>query len=346
MNRRELIRRVLLLGPGLGLATTGCVKNPSSTGPAQPAPHAAQPGRTLHMGMMPKLMGISYFNACRKGAEEAARELGLTLTFDGPPVDKVALQTQMIDEWIALGYDIIAVAPNDPEVIAPALRRAREAGIVTLTWDADANPKSSGRRVFVNQAPVQAIGNLLVDLMASAIGFKGKTVIVTGSATAPNQNAWMAVMERRLKEKYPEILLLQTLVPEEDQNRARQMTLDVLNAHSDLTGVWGITSVALPAVAEAVRQAGLSGKVYVTGLSLPGTVKPYLENGTIEKAVLWNPVDLGYLTVQVARHLVEKPLAPGTARFGRLTGIQVGEDEVILGPPLVFDKSTIAQYDF
>jgi rhamnose transport system substrate-binding protein len=328
----------------VGLSLTGC----GSTAPEAKVgnPSAAMPGRALRVGMMPKLMGIGYFNACRKGAEEAARELGIALTYDGPPVDRVELQAQMIDEWIALGYDVIAVAPNDPEVIAPALKRARDAGIVTMTWDADANPASSGRAAFVNQAPVEAIGNTLVDLLASATGGRGKTVIVTGSATSPNQNAWMAVMKRRMKEKYPDLSLLQTLVPEEDQNRARQMTLDVLNAHPDLAGLWGITSVALPGAAEAVRQAGKSARVYVTGLSLPSTVKPYVQDGTIEKFVLWNPVDLGYLTVHVARHLAEKRLTPGTARFGRLHDIQVVGDEVVLGAPLIFDKTNIDQYDF
>jgi rhamnose transport system substrate-binding protein len=328
----------------IGLTPAGC--GPARPGAKVAGPTAANPGRSLRMGMMPKLMGIGYFNACRKGADEAAGELGITLTFDGPPVDKVELQTQMIDEWIALDYDIIAVAPNDPEVIAPALKRARDAGIITLTWDADANPKSSGRDAFVNQAPVQAIGDMLVDMMAAATDGKGKTVIVTGSATAPNQNAWMAVMERRMKAKYPEMLLLQTLVPEEDQNRARQMTLDVLNAHPDLSGIWGITSVALPAVAEAVQQAGKSGKVYVTGLSLPSTVKPYVRDGTIDRFVLWNPVDLGYLTVHVARQLALDKLTPGNQTFGRLHDIQVRDGEVILGAPLVFDKTNIDQNEF
>jgi rhamnose transport system substrate-binding protein len=328
----------------VSLTLAGC--GPAATEAKVDGPGTAKSGPTLRMGMMPKLMGIGYFNACRRGAEEAARELGIELTYDGPPVDKVELQTQMIDEWIALDYDIIAVAPNDPEVIAPALKRARDAGIITLTWDADANPESSGRAAFVNQAPVEDIGNTLVDLMAGATGGKGKTVIVTGSATAPNQNAWMAVMERRMSEKYPEMLLLQTLVPEEDQNRARQMTLDLLNAHPDLSGIWGITSVALPAVAEAVQQAGKSGKVYVTGLSLPSTVKPYVRDGTIARFVLWNPVDLGYLTVHVARHLVDTTLSPGPQAFGRLRDIRLEGDQVILGPPRVFDGANIDQYDF
>jgi rhamnose transport system substrate-binding protein len=303
-------------------------------------------GRPLRVGMMPKLMSIDYFNQVGKGAKEAARELGIDLTYDGPSDNKAELQTQMIDEWIALGFDAIAVAANDPEVIAPALRRAKEAGIVTLTWDADANPESSGRLTFVNQAPVQAVGNLLVDIMADAIGGQGQTVIVTGSATGTNQNEWMRAMEARLKEKYPKITLLETLVPEEDQNRARQLVLDTLNAHPDLKGVWGITSVALPGAAEAVKQAGKSGKVFVTGVSLPSIVRPYVKDGTVPKFVLWNPVDHGYLVVQVAKKLAEKSLKPGEQSFGRLKGVRVAEGEVIQGPPIVFDKNNVDHYDF
>lgn len=303
-------------------------------------------GASLRMGMMPKLVGIGYFNACQEGAEEAARELGVELIYDGPPVDKAELQAQMVDDWIAVGYDVIAVAPNDPEIIAPALKRAKDAGAIVITWDADANPVSSERATFVNQAPTEAIGNALVDVMAEGIGEKGKTVIVTGSATSPNQNAWMKIMKARLADRYPQIELLETLVPNEDQNRARQMTLDIMSANPDLAGVWGITSVALPGVAEAVRQAEKSGKVYVTGLSLPSTVKPYVKDGTVPKFVLWNPVDLGYLTVHVAKLLADKKLTSGVHSMGRLGNVTVTDGEVILGPPIIFDKDNVDQYDF
>ncbi len=332
----------------LFMAIVGCGDSshaPTAQSSSPKSPAAGQV-KKLRVGMMPKLVGIDYFNECRKGAEEAARELGIELIYDGPSQDKVELQVQMIEEWIALGYDVIAVSPNDPEVIAPSLRRARDAGAVVLTWDADANPASSGRSVFVNQAPVRAIGEKLVDLMAEAIGSEGKTVIVTGSATSPNQNAWMKAMKAHLEEKYPKIQLLETLVPDENQNRARQMTLDVITAHPDLAGIWGITSVSLPGTAEAVRQAEKSGKIFVTGLSLPSTVRTYVKDGTIPRFVLWSPADLGYLTIHAAHALTEKSLQQGEQSFGRLQGVKVENDEVILGPPLVFDKDNIDKYSF
>ena len=300
--------------------------------------------KKLRIGMMPKLVGIGYFNACETGAQEAASELGVDLVYDGPAKDSVEEQSQMIDLWSASGFDVIAVAPNDPEVISPVLKRAKELGVVTLTWDADANPTASGRATFVNQAPTEAIGNTLVDVMAEGIGGKGKTVIVTGSATSPNQNAWMKVMKARIEEKYPEIVLLPTIVPNENLSRARQLTADVLTAHPDLKGIWGITSVALPGAAEAVRQAGKSDAVYVTGLSLPSTTAGYVKDGTVPKFVLWNPIDLGYLTVHVAQRTSEAALPPGEYDFGRLKGIRVTEREVILGPPMIFDKDNIDDF--
>lgn len=313
----------------------GCTRTDSGSATSQPK-----------LGMMPKLVGISYFNASEKGAREAAAQLGVDLDYDGPAVDNAEEQVKMIDRWIAQGYDMIAVAPNDPELIAPALARAKRAGITVLTWDADANPESSGREVFVSQAPENEIGKSLVDLLGEAVGGAGKAVILTGSATSPNQNAWIRVMRARVAEKYPQIELLETLVSDEDQSKAYRLSRDVINAHADLKGIWAITTVALPAAAKAVRDAGKADAIYVTGLSLPNTMREYVEDGTIKKFVLWNPVDLGYLTVHAAKMLREGKLPAGEQTIGRLRNIRVSPGEVLLGAPLVFDRDNIGQFDF
>lgn len=313
----------------------GCTRTDSGAGTSQPK-----------LGMMPKLVGISYFNASEKGAREAAAQLGVDLDYDGPAVDNAEEQVKMIDRWIAQGYDMIAVAPNDPELIAPALARAKRAGITVLTWDADANPESSGREAFVSQAPENEIGNTLVDLLGEAVGGVGKAVILTGSATSPNQNAWIRVMRARVAEKYPQIELLETLVSDEDQSKAYRLSRDVINAHADLKGIWAITTVALPGAAKAVRDAGKADAIFVTGLSLPNTMREYVEDGTIKKFVLWNPVDLGYLTVHAAKMLREGKLPAGEQTIGRLRNIRVSPGEVLLGAPLVFDRDNIGQFDF
>lgn len=119
----------------------------TATAPAAPAKPAA--AKKLTIGVMPKLVGIPFFTATEKGAKEAGAELGVEVVFDGPPKNDVQLQVQMIETWIAKGFDAIAVAPNDPDAIAPVLEKARKRGITVIAWDADA--KKEARDFFVNQ---------------------------------------------------------------------------------------------------------------------------------------------------------------------------------------------------
>jgi rhamnose transport system substrate-binding protein len=296
--------------------------------------------------MMPKLVGIPYFNASEQGAKEAAKELDVELVYDGPTEAKAALQSQMIEQFIQQQCDAITVAANDPNALAPAMKKAGEAGIATGAWDADVAPDA--RDVFVNQATFEAIGYELVDVMAEQTDGKGEFLVVTGSLTAPNQVAWLKEMRERMKDKYPEMSIASVEPGEEDLQLGIDITKNYLRAHPDTAGVFGITSVALPGAAEAVEQLGREGEVPVTGLSTPNEMKPYIESGAVEKFVLWNPVDLGYLAVYVANAQVDNKLPKsGTFKAGRLGEVKMlAPDEVLLGPPIVFSKENIGQYDF
>lgn len=106
--------------------------------------------KPITIAMMPKSKGNAYFIACRQGAEEAARELGVTLLWDGPTDPDPAKQNEVIDTWITRGVDVIAVAVENREAISTVLRKARERGILVITWDSDAQPDA--RSFFVNQA--------------------------------------------------------------------------------------------------------------------------------------------------------------------------------------------------
>jgi rhamnose ABC transporter rhamnose-binding protein len=296
------------------------------------------------IGLMPKLVGIDYFNACEKGAREAADELGVNLVFDGPIVNDVARQAEMLDTWILREMDAIAVAPNDPHALAPSLEKAMAAGIPVLTWDADSDEES--RAYFVNQATYRDIGFGLVDVMAEEIGGTGEVAIVTGSLTAANQNIWMEWMRQRVDAQYPGMDIVTVKPSEEDQQLAFQVTQDLLKAYPNLEGIFGITSVALPGAAEAVRQSGYAGKVAVTGLSTPNSMRQYVEDGTVKTFLLWSPVDLGYLTVYAAKKLVDDGELPERFEAGRLGTIEVMEREVLLGPPIRFTKDNIGDFDF
>jgi rhamnose transport system substrate-binding protein len=330
------------------LFLTACERRASAPGTANaPAPGAT--GGKLVIAMMPKLVGIDYFNACRQGAEEAAAELkDVELHYDGPTEAKVDKQVEMIDTWVTQRVNAIAVAANDPVAIAPALKKARDAGITVITYDADADAGPSGRQFFVNQCSADSIAAALTDEMAAQAGPDAKTAIVTSSLTAPNQNDWMRRMLEYRRKKYPKMRLLTTQPSEEDQRLAFQRTQDILKAYPEVQGIWGISSVAFPGAADAVHQAGKSGKVAVVGLSTPQTMAQFVKNGTVKTVILWNPVDLGYLTIRVARAVAKGELKPGatTIHAGRLGEKPIHGDQVMLGEPMKFTKENIDQYKF
>lgn len=339
MMKSRMIYAALLVALVLVLASCGVGQNPSQgSGGGKKGP--------TKICMMPKLVGIPYFNAAEKGAKEAAKQLGVQLVYDGPTEAKAALQSQQIEQWTQQQCSAITVSANDPNALAPAMKKAKQAGIATGTWDADV--AKDARDVFVNQATFKSIGYKLVDIMAEQTGGKGKFMVLTGSLTAPNQVAWLKAMKERMKDKYPKMSIASVQPGEEDLQKGIDLTKDYLQAHPDTAGVFGITSVALPGAAEAIQQQGLKGKVAVTGLTTPNDMKDYVKAGVVKKFVLWNPIDLGYLAVYVANAQVKGDLPKsGTFKAGRLGKVKVlSPHEVLLGPPLVFTKDNINKYDF
>ena len=303
---------------------------------------------TLVIGVMPKLVGIGFFNAAQRGIEEAGHELGVQIDYDGPTTGDVEQQSRLADTWVARRYDAIAIAPNDPDAIAPVLSRARARNMDVITWDADAQPDA--RDWFVNQATAASVAHTLMDLMAENAGEDAKYIIITGSLTAANQNIWMEEMEQYRQEQYPDMVNLTPtpIAPGEDQARATQMAADALTTYTELDGIFAITSVALPGAAEALRRAGMADAVFLTGLATPNDMREYVKDGTVTRFALWNPVDLGYLAVHAAVASVRGDLTPGMEVFnaGRLGAVSVVDDEILLGPPMVFDADNIDDYDF
>ncbi|HEY7180655.1 MAG TPA: substrate-binding domain-containing protein [Blastocatellia bacterium] len=303
------------------------------------------PAKRLTVAMMPKAKGDPYFVSCRKGAEEAARELGVDLIWDGPTDLDPAKQNEVVEGWITRGVDVIAVSVENKEGISTVLKKARERGIRVLTWDADAQPDA--RDFFINQATPQGIGYTLTDEAARILGGKGEFAIITASLSAANQNEWIKHIRARLAEKYPDLKLVAIQPSDGDRGRAFTETQTVLKVHPNVKLIMGIAAPAVPGAAQAVKQSDHKD-VKVIGLSLPNLCKPYVHDGVIESVVLWNTLDLGYLTVYAANELGAGKLkrGDGDLKAGKLGEIQVRDADVMLGAPFIFNKTNIDRFDF
>jgi rhamnose transport system permease protein len=296
------------------------------------------------IAVMPKAKGDPYFVSARAGAEDAARELGVDLIWDGPTGLEAAKQNELIENWITRRVDAIAVAVENKGGISTVLRKARERGIHVLTWDADA--EQDAREFFANQATSEAIANTLTDEAARLLNGKGDFAIITGALTAANQNEWIAFIKKRL-DKYPNLKLATIRPSDDDRDKAFAETQTILKAYPTVKLIMAISAPAVPGSGEAVRQAGRKD-VNVIGLSLPSICKPYVHDGTVQTVVLWSTRDLGYLTVFASSLLTQNKIPPGTQSIqaGRLGKLDVRGMEIILGPPLIINKSNIDQFDF
>jgi rhamnose transport system substrate-binding protein len=305
----------------------------------------AKTDRKIQVAMMPKAKGDPYFVSCRQGAEEAAKELGVDLLWDGPTDLDPAKQNEVVEAWITKGVDVIAVSVENQAGISTVLRKARAKGIKVITWDADA--EKDARDFLINQATPQGIGYTLTDETARIMGTKGEFAVITASLSAANQNEWIKNIRARLAEKYPD-LILKTIQPSEgDRDRAFSETQTVLKVFPNVKVIMAIAAPAVPGAAEAVKQSGRTD-VKVTGLSLPNMNKPYIKSGVVESVVLWNTTDLGYLTVYAAHALSLGELKRGDQQInaGRLGKIQVVDDEVRLGAPFIFNKDNVDKFNF
>jgi rhamnose transport system substrate-binding protein len=317
------------------------VASGARAGGAGPAPAS----RRLVIAVMPKAKGDPYFVSCRAGAEEAARELGVELIWDGPTSLDAAKQNELVENWITRKVDAIAVAVENRAGISTVLRKARERGIRVLTWDADAEPDA--RDFFVNQATAEGIANALTDEASRLLNGKGGFAIITGALSAANQNEWIAFIRKRLAGRYPGLTLVTIRPSDDDRDKAFAETQTLLKVYPSVNLIMAISAPAVPGSAEAVRQAGRTD-VRVIGLSLPNINKPYVHDGIVQTVVLWNTRDLGYLAVYASALAAENRLAAGARALqaGRLGGIEIRGSEIILGAPMLFNRSNIDSFDF
>ena len=300
----------------------------------------------LMITMMPKAKGNAYFISCKAGADRAAKELGVELLFDGPTDSNAAKQNEIVENWITLGVDVITVAAENKEGISTALRKAQKQGIKVLTYDADALPDA--RSFFVNQATPQGIAYGLLDEAARLCGEEGEFAIITATLTAGNQREWLKHMDVRLAEKYPKLKLVAVRPSDDLKDKAQSEATALMSANPNLKLIMAICTPGTPGAAEAVKQAGKTGKVKVIGLGLPNENRRYVHEGVTESVMLWNTEDLGYLTVYAAAALAKDELKPGATSFkaGTLGAFEIKGDNILLGKPYIFNRANIDRFDF
>src|SRR6476660_1226195 len=258
-------------------------------------------GGALSITMLPKNLGNAYFDTSTKGAEKAAGELDADFEEVGPETGSPDAQVSYINTVAQQGKSALIISANDPDALCDAIDEARSADVKVVTFDTDPDC----RDLFINQATAEGIATKQLELISEEIGGSGEIAILSASANATNQNAWIATMEDELASNpdYADIKLVDTVYGDDDDQKSFDQTEALLQNHPDLKGIISPTTVGIAAAARYLSDSEYKGKVALTGLGTPNQMREYVENGTVESFALWHPSDLGALATYAAAAL-------------------------------------------
>jgi len=341
---RKILAAVLVIA--LTIALTACTgggksadsssgEKSSGTAQTEALSTADDTKKTYKIAVMPKLVGIPYFTQTGEGAKRAGEDLGVEVIYTGPTKADAAEQVKMIEDLINQGVDAICIAPNDPNAVIPALKKAREKGILVLDWDTpvDINEVDAS----VHQIDDKALGEHIFDKLVEEMGTdSGDYAIITGGLSAANLNAWIDYGTEYAKEKYPNLNLVTDKIPsDEQQQEAYSKALDLVKTYPDLKGIIGYSTPAPLGIAQAIREKGLQDEIVVVGTAVKEDCREFLEDGALDVGCLWNTEDLGYLTVSVAKALLDGETLTNGMEMEGFGTIEVKEDgkTIIMGPP-------------
>ncbi|HEU5098044.1 MAG TPA: rhamnose ABC transporter substrate-binding protein [Roseiflexaceae bacterium] len=329
-------------------APTAAAEPTAAAAEAPTAAPAASGGAKTYV-LVPKNLGNPYFDTANKGAQEAAKELGVTVNYQGSATADAPQQIQLLNSLIAQNVNGLAISANDADALVPTGKQAIDAGIPVVTWDSAIAP--GGRTVHINQAVSADIAAVQIKMASELAKGEGKIAILSATSTAPNQNEWIGLMKEELKKpEYAKLELVDTVYGDDQDEKSYTEAQGLMTKYPDLKVIIAPTTVGIAASARAVQDGNKVGTVFVTGLGTPNQMRDYVKSGAAPQFALWNPGDLGYLAIQTLDAISSGKIKgqPGdTFTAGKLGEYTIDPDGVILlGPPTVFNKDNIDQFDF
>lgn len=258
----------------------------------------------LEIVMCAKHEGISWFDDMRVGVEQFGKDYDVNAYQIAPEGGDPAKQVLMIEDLIAKGVDAICVVPNDPMSMVPVIKKAREAGIIVISHEAQQleGVVDYDMESFINED----FGRIMFEAVAESMNYEGEYTGFVGALTMQTHMQWFNAGVELQKKKYPKMTLV-TDGPIEDKNDeklAYDRVIEVLKTYPNLKGIYGCTVSTCAMGALALEERGIKD-IGIAGLGLPSVNGPYLKSGYLYKAHCWRPADAGYVSCLIAYKMLQ-----------------------------------------
>ncbi len=260
-----------------------------------------------YIALISKGFQQQYWQAVKQGADKAAKDFNVRVTFEGPDTEEqVSHQIDMLASALANQPDAIGLAALDSQAAIPLLSKAKKEGIPSIAFDSGVDSDIPVTTATTNNIAAAA---LAADKMAQLIGNKGQIAVVAHSQTSSTGVDRRDGFVNQIKKAYPNIKIVTIQYGDGDQLKSTEVTRAILTSYPHLVGIFGTNEGSAIGVINAVREAKVKGVVIVgfdSGKAQIDAIRSGLEAG----ATTQNPVGIGYETVKAAVKAIKGEVLP------------------------------------
>lgn len=252
----------------------------------------------IRMGVVVKIGGIPWFTAMEQGIKQEAEKHNMDAWMIGPTSADPALQVRAIEDLIAQKVDVIGVVPNDPTVLEPVLKKAKDQGIKIIVHE---SPGQNHADWNFELADAKVYGEVYAKSLAQCMDGEGKYAIYVGGLTVPLHMAWSKATVDYLEKNYPEMeMVADVFGVAESVDDSMRTTTDLFSKHPDLKGIIGFGSQGPIGAARVVQRQNRADDTCVYGPFSASQGQRLVQSDNLKGGWIWNPMTAGEVFVRVA----------------------------------------------
>jgi len=262
----------------------------------------------LYIPVISKGFQHQFWLAVKAGAEKAAVDYDVTITFEGPENESmVDKQMDMLQVAIDKNPAAICFAAVDSKAAIPLLEQAKAKGIPVIGFDSGVDsdiPLSTAATDNIAAAALAA------DKMAELIGGAGEVAIIAHDQTSRTGIDRVKGFTDRVAEKYPDITIVSTQYGGGDHLKSTDLAKAVIQGNPELKGFFGANEGSIIGVMNAVQELGMKGKLVVIGYDSGQQQIEAIRSGLLAGAITQDPIGIGYKAVEAAVKAVKGETLP------------------------------------
>ena len=299
------------------------------------------------IAFVPKVIGQAWWDYVRTGVEDWAKETGYEVIYKGPTSVDSAEQVQIMTDLVNQDIDVLCFSPIDPTACEEICKTAREKGIIVISTEAATMTNVDFDVEAFNDA---GLGGFLMDELAKMMGESGEYITMVGSMTMESHNNWADAAVARAEAKYPNMKLVDAkrVANDSDAEKAYNLTKELLQQYPNLKGILGTSSFDAPGAARAIKELGLTGKVFAISVAMPSETRDYLKEGVLQSVGLWDPAlsAKAMLNLGVAMFKGEKPATGMDLGVEGYTKVDITGTLVVGQGSLAITKDNVDNFTF